>query len=166
MAQKIILDIQMLIGQETLMIESQPQGTCSRLAELLSAGEVKSKPLWLCQWQRRNTWPWQMHTRSYLDATTNHRPKESPHGAMMIFEDNQSAICMAKSPQFHGRTKYIEIKYHFIREQIKNGTVELKYCPTENIIADMLIKGLHKERFVKLRQMAGIKAMNEQSVRK
>jgi len=57
---------------------------------------------------------------------------------MMIFEDNQSAICMDKNPQFHGRTKHIELKYHFIRKQIKSGTVELKYCPTENMIADML----------------------------
>ena len=84
----------------------------------------------------------------------------------MIFGDNQSAICMAKNPQFHGRTKHIEIKYHFIREQIKSGTVELKYCPSKNTTAYMLTKGLHKEKFVKLRQMAGIKAMNEQSVSK
>jgi len=47
MAQRIVLDIQMLIEWETLMIASQPQGTCSKLAELLSAGEVKSKPVWL-----------------------------------------------------------------------------------------------------------------------
>jgi len=80
---------------------------------------------------------------------------------MMIFEDNQSAICMAKNPQFHGRTKHIEIKYQFIQEQIKSGTVELKYCPTEDMITDILTKGLHKEKFVKLRQLAGIKAINE-----
>jgi len=43
--------------------------------------------------------------------------KNPPNGAMMMFEDNQSAICMAKNPQFHGRTKHIEIKYYFIREQ-------------------------------------------------
>ena len=36
---------------------------------------------------------------------------------ILIFEDNQSAISMAKNPQFHGRSKHINIKYHFIREQ-------------------------------------------------
>ena len=38
---------------------------------------------------------------------------------IVIYEDNQSAICMAKNPQFHGRTKHIEINYHFIRDQVK-----------------------------------------------
>ena len=36
----------------------------------------------------------------------------------VIFEDNQSIICMAHNPQFHGRTKNIGIKYHYVREQV------------------------------------------------
>ena len=48
------------------------------------------------------------------------------HGARVIFGDNQSTICMAQNPQFHGRAKHIGIKYHFICEQVTNGTVELK----------------------------------------
>ena len=46
--------------------------------------------------------------------------------ATRIYEENQSAICLAKNPQFHGRTKHIGIKYQFIREQVENGNVELK----------------------------------------
>ena len=46
--------------------------------------------------------------------------------ATVIFEDNQSAICMAQNPQFHGRAKHIGIKNHFIREQVYSGTVELR----------------------------------------
>ena len=80
-----------------------------------------------------------------------------PTGATVILEDNQSAICMAKNPQFHGRAKHIGI-YHFIREQVNSGTVELKYCPTE-MIADMFTKGLYRDKFVKMQQMAGIKVM-------
>ena len=78
---------------------------------------------------------------------------------MTIFEDNQSAISMAKNPQFHGRAKHIAIKHHFIREQVADGNIELKYCPTEDMIADMLTKGLQRDRFVKLRQSAGIQVM-------
>ena len=62
-----------------------------------------------------------------------------------VFEDNQSAIRIAKNPQFHGRTKHIEIKYHFIRELVGNGIVQLKYCPTEEMIADMLTKGFSQD---------------------
>ena len=73
-----------------------------------------------------------------------------------IYEDNQSAISMAKNPQFHGRTKHISVKYHFIREQVDKKAVELKYCPTEEMVADMLTKGLAKEQFQKLRLKAGV----------
>ncbi len=38
----------------------------------------------------------------------------------VIFEDNQSAIFMAKNPQYHGCAKHIDIKYHFIRDQTEN----------------------------------------------
>ena len=54
-----------------------------------------------------------------------------------IFEDNQSAISIAKNPQFHGRVKHINIKYHFIREQVNNNIIELRYCQTSEMIADM-----------------------------
>ena len=73
-----------------------------------------------------------------------------------IYEDNQSAICMAKNPQFHGRVKHIGIKYHFIREQVNAGSVKLEYCRTEDMIADMFTKGLTQEKFEKLRNLCGI----------
>lgn len=47
----------------------------------------------------------EMGVDSLLEATTIH-------------EDNQSAITMTKNPQFHGRSKHIGIKYHFIRDQV------------------------------------------------
>ena len=62
-----------------------------------------------------------------------------------MFEDNQSAISLAKHPQFHGRTKHVAIKYHFIREQFENGTIKLSYCPTSEMVADMFTKGLSRE---------------------
>ena len=73
-----------------------------------------------------------------------------------IYEDNQAAICLSKNPQGHGKSKHIDIKYHYIRDQVHNRTIELKYCPTENMVADMLTKGLAKERFEKLRASAGL----------
>ena len=79
----------------------------------------------------------------------------------VIFEDNQSAICMAKNPQFHGRAKHIGIKYHFIREQVSNNTIKLRYCRTEDMIADIFTKGLSQEKFVKLRSMCGLRSINQ-----
>ena len=79
-----------------------------------------------------------------------------PKGPTTILEDNQSSITMARNPQFHGRAKHTNTRHHFIREEVKNGTVELEYCPTHEMVADMLTKGLVQQRFCVLREKAGI----------
>ena len=89
--------------------------------------------------------------------------KNGPTEATVIYEDNQATICMAQNPQFHGRAKHIGIKYHFVCEQVNSGTVELRYCRSGMMIADMLTKGLYRDQFVKLRLMAGVKEMPERS---
>ena len=57
---------------------------------------------------------------------------------ILIYEDNQSAICLAKNPQFHGQSKHTAIKFHFIRDQVKKGAISVKYCKIEDMTADML----------------------------
>ena len=89
--------------------------------------------------------------------------QKEPSKPALIYEDNQSAICMAKNPQFHGRSKHIAIKYHFIRDETKKGTIDVQYCRTDDMIADILTKGLYAERFEKLRDMAGVKDLELQS---
>ena len=73
-----------------------------------------------------------------------------------VFEDNQSTICLAKNHQVHGKSKHIEIKYHFIRELVEAGRIKLTYCPSECMLADMLTKGLPISQFKKLCQLAGL----------
>ena len=60
----------------------------------------------------------------------------------MIFEDNQGCIALSANPVFHKRTKHIDIRYHFIRERVASGEVELRYVPTAEQLADLLTKGL------------------------
>ena len=79
-----------------------------------------------------------------------------PKTPTTIFEDNQSAIAMTKNPQFHGRAKHIDIKYHFIREQVNCGNVILEYCPTGDMTADVFMKGLNRKLFNKHRHNAGV----------
>ncbi len=73
-----------------------------------------------------------------------------------ILEDNQSAICLAKNQQVHGRTKHIDIKYHFLRDLVEAGRIKLTYCASEDMVADVLSKGLRIKQFEKLRQLAGV----------
>ena len=57
--------------------------------------------------------------------------------------DNQSAIVLANSEnQFHARTKLIDIRYHFVKFCIQNSSIDLIYCPTEDMIADIFTKSL------------------------
>ena len=56
----------------------------------------------------------------------------------------------------HGRTKHVDIKYHFIRDLVEAKRVKLVYCASENMIADMLTKGLPIKQFEKLRELAGV----------
>ena len=56
--------------------------------------------------------------------------------------------------------------YHFIREKVLNETIELKYCPTNDMIADFLTKGLSHEKFARFRDLAGVKEMKGQSASK
>ena len=76
--------------------------------------------------------------------------------ATVIHEDNQSAISLARNPQFHGRAKHIDIRHHFACEKVNDGTVELNYCPTNDMVADMLTKGLSGVNFERVRKMAGV----------
>ena len=75
---------------------------------------------------------------------------------MTLHEDNQSTISLAKNQHSHGRTKHVDIKYHFICDMVQSGRIKLLYCPSENMLADMLTKGLPVKQFEKLRQLAGV----------
>jgi hypothetical protein len=80
---------------------------------------------------------------------------------LLLRIDNKSAISLAKNPISHGRSKHIETKYHFIREQVSNGVIEVQYCPTELQLADGFTKALKLERFEFLRRQLGIFSLKQ-----
>jgi len=66
--------------------------------------------------------------------------------------DNKSAISLAKNPVSYGRSKHIETRFHFIREQVTNGMIKLHYCLTELQLADSFTKAVKLDRFEFLRK--------------
>ena len=66
------------------------------------------------------------------------------------------AICLTRNPQFHRRSTHIAIKYHFIRDEVQKGNLNIQYCNTEEMVADMMTKGLFATHFTKLREIAGV----------
>lgn len=67
-----------------------------------------------------------------------------------IYIDNQSAIKLVKNPEFHCRTKHIDVRFHFIREKYDNKEIDVEYICTRDQIADLFTKALPKERFENL----------------
>ncbi|GFQ77592.1 retrovirus-related Pol polyprotein from transposon TNT 1-94 [Trichonephila clavata] len=70
--------------------------------------------------------------------------------------DIQSAIRLVKNPEFHNRTKHIDIRYKFIREQYENKQLNVINCSSEVQAANILTKPLAKDRFLKLKLMLGM----------
>ncbi len=71
------------------------------------------------------------------------------------FSDNQSAIALTRDHQFHPRTKHIDVRYHFIRWVVENGALQLVYCPTADMVADVLTKALPSPESQTLCRMSG-----------
>ena len=67
-----------------------------------------------------------------------------------VYCDNQAAIALASNNKFHSRTKHIDLRYHFVRDHVKNGTFGLHYCPTDDNVADAFTKALPRPRLQKL----------------
>ncbi|MCP4490581.1 MAG: DDE-type integrase/transposase/recombinase, partial [Gammaproteobacteria bacterium] len=73
-----------------------------------------------------------------------------------LLEDNQSAIAIANNSISHCRSKHIDIKYHYVRQKVTEGAIELHYCPTHDMVADVLTKGLSKNAFERQRKALGL----------
>jgi hypothetical protein len=71
----------------------------------------------------------------------------------IIKEDNQGCIELTKSTKHHARTKHIDIRYHFIRERIESRDIQITYCATADMVADIMTKALHAPQFLRLRHL-------------
>ncbi|GJV86373.1 hypothetical protein Tco_1530311, partial [Tanacetum coccineum] len=67
-----------------------------------------------------------------------------------IFCDNTSAIAISNNSVLHSRTKHIDIRYHFIRDHILKGDIELHFIPTQYQLADIFTKPLDEPTFKRL----------------
>ncbi|GKA43467.1 hypothetical protein Tco_0736191 [Tanacetum coccineum] len=67
-----------------------------------------------------------------------------------IFCDNKSAIAISNNPVLHSRTKHIDIRYHFMRDHVLKGDIELHFIPTQYQLANIFAKPLEESAFKRL----------------
>ncbi|KAI5344133.1 hypothetical protein L3X38_012010 [Prunus dulcis] len=107
-------------------------------AEYISASEATTQAIWL---------------RFVLEDFGELQTEATP-----LHCDNISAIAITRNPVFHQKTKDINRRYHFIKDALQEGTVDLICCPTNEQLADIFTKALAKDHFCYLREKLGVKS--------
>ena len=82
-----------------------------------------------------------------------------------MYCDNKSAIALCCNNVQHSRTKHIDIRHHFIREQVEKGIVELYFVRTEFQLADIFTKALSRERFHFILPRLGMKSLTPEDLK-
>ncbi|GJW79824.1 retrotransposon protein, putative, ty1-copia subclass, partial [Tanacetum coccineum] len=116
-------------------------------------------------WYSKDT---SMSLTSYADADhagcQDTRRSTSDYGSQFnkipLYCDNKSAISLCCNNVQHLRAKHIDVHYHFIKEQVENGIMELYFVRTEYQLADIFTKPLPKERFNFLIEKLGMRSMS------
>ncbi|KAF2351235.1 Reverse transcriptase RNA-dependent DNA polymerase [Trinorchestia longiramus] len=75
---------------------------------------------------------------------------------LVVNEDNQSTICLAQNPKYHGKSKHIDIKFHHVRDLVRNKEIDLVYCLLNDMLADIFTKDVSAEKFSRLRRKLGV----------
>ncbi|GJT30775.1 hypothetical protein Tco_0911050 [Tanacetum coccineum] len=83
-----------------------------------------------------------------------------------LYCDNKSAIALCCNNVQHSRAKHIDVHYHFIKEQVENGIVELYFVRMEYQLADIFIKPLPRERFNFLIEKLGMRSMSSETLKR
>ena len=80
--------------------------------------------------------------------------------------DNQGAIALSKDNKFHSRTKHIDLHYHFIREAVDEGKINVQYIPTAENVSDIFTKALPRPKFEVFVERLGLAMMEEEGKKK
>ncbi|GJY24239.1 retrovirus-related pol polyprotein from transposon TNT 1-94 [Tanacetum coccineum] len=81
-----------------------------------------------------------------------------------IYCDSKSAIAISYNPVQHSRTKHIDVRYHFIKEHVEKGTIELYFVKTDYQLADLFTKALLVDRFNYLVRRLGMRSLSPQEL--
>ncbi|GJZ72869.1 retrovirus-related pol polyprotein from transposon TNT 1-94 [Tanacetum coccineum] len=131
-----------ILGGDKLVIWSSKKQDCTSMssaeAEYVSLSACRAQVLWL---------------RTQLTDYGFHFDK------IPMYCDSKAAIAISCNTVQHSRTKYINVRYHFIKEHVKKGIVELFFVGTEYQLADLFTKALSEDRFKYLVRRLGMRCL-------
>ena len=128
------------------MLNGGPIAWCSRRQPCVATSTTEAEYIAASDTSKETVWI----RRILPDLQQRHR------GPITILCDNQSAIQLAKNPDQRQKTKHIDVRFHYIREQQERGEIDLKYVQTSSQLADIFTKPLPGPRFAYLRHSLGI----------
>jgi hypothetical protein len=105
-------------------------------AELMAASEGAKEAIWL---------------QKLFRELTDFEAKST-----LLLIDNLSCVKLTRNPEFHKRTKHIDVRYFFVREKVLDGSLNTQHIAGEEQTADIFTKALPRVRFTKLRAMLGV----------
>jgi transposase InsO family protein len=121
----------------------------SKKQPTVALSSVEAEYMAACQAAREALW-WQKLL---------HELGVARHPTTVIHSDSQGSIALSKNPEHHARSKHIDIRHHFIREQVAANHISLQYMPTEDMLADVMTKPLSRDQHNTLIKRLGINSV-------
>ena len=114
----------------------------------MAASEAAKEAVWLTRLLKEDLKLEDVSLETRGDLTEKEYQGAKP---LTVFEDNIGCISLSKNPVSHRTSKHIEIRYHFVRERVQDGSLKLVFIPSSENIADVLTKSTRKHTFLYLR---------------
>jgi hypothetical protein len=119
---------------------------CSSKQASVSLSTAEAELIALSEGSKESEWIW--HLLGEMGF-----PQKRP---VQVWCDGKAAISTVKNPGNHKSTKHVEIRYLFTRDLVEAGRLNIQYCRTSEMAADILTKALPTSQFQKLREKIGV----------
>jgi hypothetical protein len=113
----------------------------ARKQQSISTSTTEAEYVGLCNAAKEAVW-----LRNLL-GDLGRRQYAGKEQATLVRGDNQGALRLAANPEFHAKSKHIDVRYHYTRELLDEGIIKVEYIPTSEMAADCLTKPLKRTQF-------------------
>ena len=117
-------------------------------SEYMAASEAAKEAIWLTRLLKEDLKLEDVSLETKGDLSEREYQGDKP---LTVFEDNVGCIQLSRNPVSHRSSKHIEIRYHFVRERVQDGSLKLVFIPSSENIADVLTKSTRRNTFLYLR---------------